>query len=88
MQQVGGSVGTALLNSIATSAAATFLAAHVTGRPSAALVAQASAHSYVVAFWVGAGIFVLAALLIGPLLRPGVPDLSANEDMEAVVVHA
>jgi hypothetical protein len=45
-------------------------------------------HSYVVAFWVGAGIFVVAALLIGPLLRPGVPDLSANEDMEALVVHA
>ena len=87
-QQIGGSIGTALLNSIATSAAATFIAAHASGRPSSALMAQASVHSYVVAFWVGAAIFVVAALVIFPLLRPGLPDLSANEDLEAVVVHA
>jgi sugar phosphate permease len=87
-QQIGGSIGTALLNSIATSAAATFMTTHATGRPSAALVAQASVHSYTVAFWVGAAIFAVAALVIFPVLRPGVPDLSANEEMEAVVVHA
>ena len=87
-QQIGGSIGTALLNSIATAAAATYLAAHAHGHASAALVAQASVHSYVVAFWVGTAVFVAAALLICPLLRPGIPDLGANEGMDAVAVHA
>jgi EmrB/QacA subfamily drug resistance transporter len=87
-QQIGGSIGTALLNTIATSAAAGFVASHVTAAGvTPALAAQAAVHSYVVAFWICAGIFVAAALGVGPLLRPGVPDLAANEGMSAVVVH-
>jgi hypothetical protein len=87
-QQIGGSIGTALLNTIATSAAAGFVASHVTAAGvTPALAAQAAVHSYVVAFWICAGIFVAAALVVGPLLRPGVPDLAANEGMSAVVVH-
>ena len=38
-------------------------------------------HSYIVAFWIGAAIFVAAALIVGPMLRPGVPDLGANEGL-------
>jgi EmrB/QacA subfamily drug resistance transporter len=87
-QQIGGSIGTALLNSIATSAAATFIAAHATARPSSLLIAQASVHSYTVAFWVGAAVFLLAAVIVAPMLRPGVPDLAANESMDAVMMHA
>jgi hypothetical protein len=82
-QQIGGSIGTALLNSIATSAAAAFITAHAKGRPSALVTAQAAVHSYTVAFWVGAAIFVVAALIVGPLLRPGVADLGANENIDA-----
>ena len=44
-QQIGGSIGTALLNSIATSAAAVFITAHAKGRPSALVTAQAAVHS-------------------------------------------
>jgi EmrB/QacA subfamily drug resistance transporter len=87
-QQIGGSIGTALLNTIATSAAASFITTHATGRPSALLSAQAAVHSYTVAFWVGAAIFVVAAVIVGPLLRPGVPDLAANESVDAVMMHA
>ncbi len=87
-QQVGGSIGTALLNTIATTAAATFIATHAVGKPSQALVTQAAVHSYTVAFWVGAGIFVLAAIVVGPMLRPGIPDLGANEGIDAVAVQA
>jgi EmrB/QacA subfamily drug resistance transporter len=88
-QQIGGSIGTALLNTIATSVAATFLASHVTsGGVTPALAAHAAVHSYVVAFWISAAIFAAAALVVGPLLRPGIPDLAANEGMDAVVVHA
>jgi hypothetical protein len=53
-QQVGGSIGTALLNTIAASALASYLVAH---GHSPAAVADAAVHSYVVAFWVAAAIF-------------------------------
>jgi EmrB/QacA subfamily drug resistance transporter len=76
MQQVGGSVGTALLNTLAASAAASFAAAHL-ANPA---VQQLSAvHSYVVAFWWSAAIFAVGAVLTALLLRRGVPNYSANE---------
>jgi EmrB/QacA subfamily drug resistance transporter len=87
-QQIGGSIGTALLNTIATSAAAGFVAAHASGRPSPLLLQQAAVHSYVVAFWICAAVFVAAAVVVGALLRPGVPDLAANAGLDAVAVHA
>jgi EmrB/QacA subfamily drug resistance transporter len=83
-QQIGGSIGTALLNTIATSAAAAFVASHARGAPTRSVVAQAAVHSYIVAFWVGAGIFVVAAVAVGAILRSGVPDLGANEDMATI----
>ncbi|GAA3220665.1 MFS transporter [Actinocorallia longicatena] len=66
MQQVGGSIGTALLNTLATSAAADYLAGHAPG-PSTA--AQARLHSFITAFWWSAGIFALGALATGLLFR-------------------
>ncbi len=87
-QQIGGSIGTALLNSIATSAAATYVATHAATTPRPLLAASAAVHSYTVAFWVGAAVFVLAAAIVGPLLRPGVPDLAANEGIEPALAHA
>jgi EmrB/QacA subfamily drug resistance transporter len=64
-QQVGGSIGTALLNTIATSAAASYLASRT---PSAALAAQAAVHSYSVAFWWVAAIFAAGAVITALLL--------------------
>ena len=63
-QQVGGSIGTALLNTLAASALASYVLAH--GHSPLAL-AQAAVHSYVVGFWVS------AAILAGfrGRLRPG-----------------
>jgi EmrB/QacA subfamily drug resistance transporter len=88
-QQIGGSIGISLLNTIATSAAASYVAAHVASAPKAALMAEAAVHSYTVAFWVAAAIFVLAAIIVGPLLLPGVPDLAANEAItDPIPVHA
>lgn len=79
-QQVGGSIGTFLLNTVAASAAASYLAAHLNpkttaaGRPSAALAQLAQVHSYTTAFWCAAGMFaagaILAALLFRPAVRP------------------
>ncbi len=65
-QQVGGSVGTALLSTIFASAAASFLSAHA---KTAGLASAASIHGYTTAFeWAAAlfGIGLLVALLILP----------------------
>jgi EmrB/QacA subfamily drug resistance transporter len=87
-QQIGGSIGTALLNTIATGVAATFVAAHVGGATPAALVAvQAAVHSYIVVFWIGAAIFAGAALVVGPMLRGGRLPMD-SDDVSAVAVHA
>ncbi|HEY6492561.1 MAG TPA: DHA2 family efflux MFS transporter permease subunit [Trebonia sp.] len=84
-QQVGGSIGTALLNTIAASALSSYLVTHGT---SPAAVANGAVHSYVVAFWVAAAIFAAAAVVCGLVLRPGVLTAAANEDTAAVPVPA
>jgi MFS transporter len=67
-QQVGGSVGTALLNTLAASALASYLLAH--GHSPLAL-AQGAVHSYVVAFWVSAAILVGSAVACALVLPSG-----------------
>ena len=70
-QQLGGAIGTALLNTIAASATAAYLASHLHGRPTAALTQQALVHGYTTAFWWVAGIFLAGAVLCGSLMRSG-----------------
>jgi EmrB/QacA subfamily drug resistance transporter len=67
-QQVGGSVGTALLNTLAASAATAYLV----GKAITPETMRAAAlHSYTTAFLYSAGIFVLGAIVAGLVLRPG-----------------
>ena len=69
MQQVGGSVGTALLSTLAASASTGYL----DGRArTPAVLAQASIESYTTVFWVAAGILALGMVVCG-LLLPGRP---------------
>jgi hypothetical protein len=76
-QQLGGSIGTALLNTIATSAAAAYAASHLTpaivasAGSRAALQAAAAVHGYTTGFWWTAGFFAAGAVICGALLRPG-----------------
>jgi hypothetical protein len=71
-QQLGGSIGTALLNTIATSAVTSYLASHlIGGAPSPALRAFALMHGYTTAFWWSAGIFAFGAVVAGSLFRWG-----------------
>jgi EmrB/QacA subfamily drug resistance transporter len=73
-QQIGGSIGTALLSTLAVAATTDFLAGH---GPAPELVRQAAVEGYVTAFWWAAGIFALGALVCGALLRSGVrPELT------------
>jgi len=67
VQQVGGSVGTALLNTLAASAAPSFALTHQSLRDVAAI------HSYTVAYWWAAGFFAAGGLAVALLLRSGLP---------------
>jgi hypothetical protein len=78
MQQVGGSVGTALLNTIAASAASAWAAAHIGSGPRQLVLAGAAVHSYTVIFWWAAGIFAVGALLTAVILRPGLPQMDGE----------
>jgi hypothetical protein len=76
-QQLGGSNGTSLLNTLAASATASYLASHlnprtlVGGKPAPSLVTQALVHGYTTAFWWAAGIFAFGAVVAGVLFRRG-----------------
>ena len=72
-QQVGGSMGTALLNTIAASAVASYLLTH---GHSPEAQAQAAVHSYMVSFTVVLGIFIVAAIVSVAVLPSGAPKLS------------
>jgi EmrB/QacA subfamily drug resistance transporter len=67
-QQVGGALGTALLNTIAATAAASYL---VSRQPSPAAVDAAAVAGDTRAFLVAAGIFVVAAVLSAVILPSG-----------------
>src|SRR3954466_5205084 len=66
MQQVGGSLGPALLSTLAISA----MTSHLAGVPrTPELVAAASAHSYTTAFWWSAALLAIGALLSWLLIK-------------------
>ncbi|MFJ2606233.1 MFS transporter [Streptomyces sp. NPDC091279] len=82
MQQIGGSIGTALLNTLAASAATSYL----TGKDATDKLVQARAtiESYTTAFTWSAGLFVAGALIAFLLFRRGAPRQDAGA---APVVH-
>jgi len=82
MQQVGGSIGTAALSTVALTATASYLTTHHTGRLAAA---TAAVHGYGVAFWVSAALFGVGALL-AVLLVPSRRRLEELRNMEPAVV--
>lgn len=84
-QQVGGSIGTALLSTIAASATTDALAG--AGRPAPDLLAQAAVHGYTTAFWWAAGILALGALVTGLLLRPKAAQPEPLASAEPALAH-
>ncbi len=68
--QVGGSLGTALLNTVAASATAAYLAGH---SPSPGVLAQGLVHGYSVATGWAAGFLAVGALLIALLINANKP---------------
>ena len=73
MQQVGGSIGVALLSTLSASAATSFVASQggPSPSPSTSTLATAAVHGYTTAFWWAAGIFFFGAIVTSLLLRSG-----------------
>jgi EmrB/QacA subfamily drug resistance transporter len=82
MQQIGGSLGTALLSTLSASAASGYLAGKP---PTAAAAAAAAVHGYTIAFWWAAAIFLAGALVAGLLLKSGAPRVERGA--QPVLVH-
>jgi EmrB/QacA subfamily drug resistance transporter len=72
-QQVGGSLGTALLNTFAAAATATYLTSHVHA------IQASLVHGYHVAFYISAAVLAFGAVSSQILVRAGVQDLRAAD---------
>ena len=74
-QQVGGAIGTALLNTIAASATTAYITSHAAGATNQKLLqAQAMVHGYSNAIWWAVGILVTAATIAFTLINTGRPE--------------
>jgi EmrB/QacA subfamily drug resistance transporter len=78
--QIGGSIGTALLSTLAASATSSYLAGKP---PTTNLLTHAAVHGYTTAFWWSAGIFAAGALTTGLLVRGKVRDPAPNTQTNA-----
>jgi EmrB/QacA subfamily drug resistance transporter len=74
-QQVGGSLGTALLNTVAASATATYLTAHIHAKLA---LQKAAVHGYTTAFTVSAFLLAAAAVVAWALIRASRNDLQSE----------
>lgn len=98
-QQVGGAIGTALLNTIAASATTAYVTDHIGGAASKSqqqlIQLQGMVHGYTNAIWFAVGILVLSAAIAFTLVtagRPGASPTGADETtdddlMVPVVAH-
>src|SRR5262245_19325571 len=96
-QQIGGSIGTSLLNTIFASAVAHYLTSHLNpatlihGHPAQSLAGMSLIHGYHSGFWIAAAIFGAGAVICGTLFRPGplrVPGDAAAAPAEAAIQQA
>lgn len=78
-QQVGGSVGTAVLNTVAATATAAYLRSHGAG-----FALASSVHGFTVAFLVGAAIVAVAVVCVVGLIRTRASDVAATPDLVSI----
>ncbi|MGW0545977.1 MFS transporter [Streptomyces altiplanensis] len=83
-QQVGGAIGTALLNTIAASATTAYITSHAAGATNEQLLqAQAMVHGYASAIWWAVGILAVSAAIALTLIntgRPGATTVAGSGD--------
>ncbi|MER6066632.1 MFS transporter [Streptomyces sp. NPDC001792] len=82
VQQVGGSIGVALLSTMASDAATNYLSGRDPKDPG--VLAQAGLEGYSTAYWWSAAVFVVGLVVTVLLYRRGVPQQNEND---ASVVH-
>ncbi|MGW1991529.1 MFS transporter [Embleya sp. NPDC001921] len=85
-QQVGGAIGTALLNTIAASATTAYVASHTSGSAGLEqLKMQAMVHGYATAIWWAVGILALASAIAFTFITVGHGDSTvvATNDKDA-----
>lgn len=80
-QQVGGSIGTALLSTLAATAFDNYVADHDPAAPTT--LAKAAIESYTTTFWWAAGIFLAGAVVIAFLMPNTVPEPAEGEPVLA-----
>lgn len=82
VQQIGGSIGTAVLSAVSASAATSYLAGK---EATAGNAAQAAMESYLTAFWWAAGIFAVGAAVSAFMLPHGA--VAVDPDAPKVIAH-
>lgn len=82
-QQIGGSLGTALLNTLAATATAGYIVAHGVAATQAGVV-----HGFAIAFAVGAGLLALGALVSAVFISAGPAEVAAESTSVGVGVDA
>ena len=83
--QVGGSLGIALLSTLSATAATHYLAGR---HPNPNVLAHAAVHGYATAYWWAVGIFAAGALIAALLLRRGARQPETYGDADLVPVGA
>jgi sugar phosphate permease len=84
-QQVGGSIGAALLSTLAASAATEYV--RDLG-PAPDVLRQAAVEGYVTAFWWAAAVFAVGAVACGSLLRSSTRPAAGHGAAEPAASHA
>jgi EmrB/QacA subfamily drug resistance transporter len=77
-QQVGGSLGTALLNTVAITAATSYFKDHAQSPNPQATQLESMVHGYVTAFWWGSALLVVAAVIVIVFVKAGKDDVPAE----------
>jgi len=77
-QQIGGSLGTALLNSIAATATVHFVLTH---GPSSLRDGTAAVHGFTTSFMVAAGILATAGIVVAVFINADKNSIKANDDV-------
>ncbi len=82
VQQIGASIGTALLTTIAVQVSERYVLSHP---PSPDLPAHAAIHSFDIGFYWGAGFFVISAIVVAVTIRVRRLDLVTESDRQAAM---
>jgi EmrB/QacA subfamily drug resistance transporter len=78
-QQIGGSIGVALLNTIAITVLTNYLASHHILPNNVAGIMAGTVHGYTIAFWVAAGLMAVAAIVAAVFIRVRAEQLQSSD---------